>query len=81
MSHDALKEVPHGNIVTTWNPWEFHKTVSMVFLDAMVLFTITSVFICRCPYLIANVFIVEPTLVSGDEMMPIVVGVCKEHGK
>jgi hypothetical protein len=44
MSHDALKEVPRGNIVTTWNPWDSHKTVSMVFLDAMVLGAITGVF-------------------------------------
>jgi hypothetical protein len=32
MNHNALKEAPGGNIVTTWNPWGFHKTVSMLFL-------------------------------------------------
>jgi hypothetical protein len=46
MSHDALKQAPGGNIVTTWNPWGFHQTVSMLFLGAMVLLAITGVFSC-----------------------------------
>jgi hypothetical protein len=44
MKHDSLMKAPGGNIVTTWNPWGFHKMVNMLFLDAMVLFAITGVF-------------------------------------
>jgi hypothetical protein len=44
MSYSTSKEAPGGNMVTTWNPWGFHTTVSMLFLDAMVLFAIPGVF-------------------------------------
>jgi hypothetical protein len=28
MNHDSLNEVPGKSIVTSWNPWGFHKTIS-----------------------------------------------------
>jgi hypothetical protein len=47
MNHDALNDSPGGNIFTTWKPWELHRTVSIVFVQAMVLFSTSGVFSSR----------------------------------
>jgi hypothetical protein len=43
MNQGALNDLPGGYIVTTWKPLGFHGTVSIIFAEAMVLFSISGV--------------------------------------
>jgi hypothetical protein len=47
MNNDSLNEALGGSIVATWNPWGFHKTASILLLDATVLFSTSEVFESR----------------------------------
>jgi hypothetical protein len=57
MNHDASNDSPGGNMVTKWKPWGFLRTISLVFVEAIVLFSTSGVFSSRAVHIRSRTYL------------------------